>query len=80
MGAEARAEQDRTRREGIIATALAEGRIASASRDAVRAQLEKDEAGTVAFLATVPKNTVPVEELGHQAVASDDAYPAHWKR
>ena len=80
MGAEARAAQDRTRREGIIATALAEGRIASASRDAVRAQLEKDEAGTVAFLATVPKNTVPVEELGHQAVASDDASPAHWKR
>jgi ATP-dependent protease ClpP protease subunit len=79
-GAEARAEQDKARRDGIIATALQEGRISAASRDHFRALLEKDEDGTSAVLATLAKNTVPVEELGHQAVASDDAYPAHWAR
>ncbi|QOC26051.1 Clp protease ClpP [Microbacterium hominis] len=79
-GAEARAEQDRARRDGIIATALQEGRISASSREHFRALLEKDEEGTTAVLATLAKNTVPVEELGHQAVASDDAYPAHWAR
>lgn len=79
-GAEARAEQDRARRDGIIATALQEGRISTSSRDNFRALLEKDEEGTTAVIASLAKNTVPVEELGHQAVASDDAYPAHWTR
>lgn len=65
-GAAARAEQESTRRDGIVATALREGRIASASKDAIRAQLDKDEDGTTAFLATLPKNTaVPVAEIGH---------------
>ncbi|MDR2294694.1 MAG: Clp protease ClpP [Microbacterium sp.] len=81
MGAEARIEQDRTRRDGIVSTALQEGRITAASRDHFRALLDSDEAGTTATLASLAKNTVPVEEIGHQAVASDaDAYPAHWKR
>ncbi|OIU88652.1 head maturation protease, ClpP-related [Microbacterium sp. AR7-10] len=75
LGAEARAEQERTRRDGIVADALREGRIAAASRDAVRAQLDKDEAGTVAFLNTLPKNAVPVEEVGHSdtLTSADDA-------
>ena len=65
-GAAARAEQESARRDGIVATALREGRIASASKDAIRAQLDKDEDGTTAFLATLPKNTaVPVAEVGH---------------
>lgn len=65
-GAAARAEQESNRRDGIVATALREGRIASASKDAIRAQLDKDEDGTTAFLATLPKNTaVPVTEVGH---------------
>lgn len=75
LGAEARAEQERTRRDGIVADALRTGRIAAASRDAVRAQLDKDEAGTVAFLNTLPKNAVPVEEVGHSdtLTSADDA-------
>lgn len=65
-GAEARAEQERTRRDGIVEAALREGRIASASKAAIRANLDTDEAGTIAFLATLPKNTaVPVTEVGH---------------
>lgn len=80
-GAEARAEQDKARREGLIATALQTGRITSASADEWRTRLEKDETGFGAVLASLPENIVPVEEIGHaSAVVDDDAYPAHWKR
>ena len=75
-GADARAEQESARRDGIVATALREGRIASASKDAIRAQLDKDEEGTSSFLATLPKNsTVPVAEVGHSDTlnSSDNA-------
>ncbi|WHP18829.1 head maturation protease, ClpP-related [Cellulomonas sp. ES6] len=56
---------DAQRRDGIVAAALSDGRIAPASRDAWRAQLDKDEDGTKALLESMPKNTVPVAELGH---------------
>jgi ATP-dependent Clp endopeptidase proteolytic subunit ClpP len=64
QGAEARAQQDKERRDGIVKDALRDGQISAASAVAIRAQLDSDEARTVAFLATVPKNTVPVEEIG----------------
>lgn len=80
-GAEARAEQDKERREGLLATALTTGRITTASVDEWRSRLEKDESGFAAVLASLPENIVPVEEIGHaSAVVTDDAYPAHWKR
>lgn len=80
-GAEARAEQDKVRREGLIATALQSGRITTASADEWRTRLEKDETGFGAVLASLPENIVPVAEIGHaSAVVADDAYPAHWKR
>jgi hypothetical protein len=80
-GAEARAEQDKERREGLIATALTTGRITTASADEWRSRLAKDESGFAAVLASLPENIVPVEEIGHaSAVVTDDAYPAHWKR
>lgn len=65
---------DAQRRDGIITAALADGRIAPASREAWRAQLDKDEDGTKALLESMPKNTVPVAELGHadDAKSSDD--------
>ena len=56
---------DGQRRDGIIAAALKEGRIAPASRDAWRAQLDKDEDGAKALLESMPRNTVPVAEIGH---------------
>jgi ATP-dependent protease ClpP protease subunit len=65
QGVEARAEQDRARRDGIVATALREGRITAASRDAWRAHLDKDEEGASTLLASLAKNTIPVEEIGH---------------
>lgn len=80
-GAEARAEQNKTRRDGIIANALKTGRITTASSVDWRARLDKDEDGYAAALASLPENIVPVTEIGHaSAVVNDDAYPAHWKR
>lgn len=64
QGADARAQQDKDRRDGIVSQALRSGQISAASATAIRAQLDSDEERTVAFLATVPKNTVPVEEIG----------------
>ena len=66
QGAEARAEQDRTRRDGIVATALREGRITAVSQDTWRKQLDENEAGTSALLASLAQNAaVPVAEIGH---------------
>jgi len=82
-GAEARAEQDRARRDGIIATAIAEGRIAPTSRDHFRSMLDENETATAAALASLQPNTaLPVEEVGHAVgeAQAEDAYPAHWKR
>lgn len=80
-GREARDQQIADRRDGIIATAMREGRITAHSADAFRAQLDANEDGTVAILATLPKNSaVPVDELGiGSAPDIDDAlYEAAW--
>jgi ATP-dependent protease ClpP protease subunit len=73
---------DSARRDGIIDAAIREGRIAPAARDTWRPQLDTNESGAVAILATLPKNTVPVTEIGHADVSTeaDDSYPANWKR
>lgn len=76
QGAEARAEQAKERREGILNTALNEGRIAPASRDQWAELLEENEESTAKLLASFPKNkTVPVAEIGRQPVeeSGDDA-------
>ena len=64
-GVAARAEQNAARRDGIIKAALQDGRIAPAGRDAWRTQLDKDEDGATALLASLPTNTIPVAEIGH---------------
>ncbi|UFU03445.1 ATP-dependent Clp protease proteolytic subunit [Ruania suaedae] len=56
---------DAQRRDGIISAAVNDGRIAPASREAWRAQLDRDEDGTKALIESMPKNTVPVNEIGH---------------
>lgn len=76
LGAAARAEQDRTRRDGIIAAALAAGRITSKSKDDWRARLDKDETEYAGVLAGLPENgAVAVTELGHSdsLTSADDA-------
>ncbi len=74
-GAEARAEQDSTRRDGIIAEALRDGRITSATREKWRASLDKDETGATELLAGLAKNAVPVEPVGvsDTLTSTDDA-------
>ena len=64
QGAEARAEQTRARRDGIIATALEEGRITAASREHFRKLLDSDEEGTKTVLDSLAKNIIPVKEIG----------------
>lgn len=74
-GRAARAEQVKGRRDAIVASALADGRIAPAAAVTWRAQLDANEEGTKALLESMPKNTVPVAEVGHsdQVVTADDA-------
>ena len=64
QGAQARAEQERARRDSILDTAMREGRISAASRDAWASMLEADEDRAVAALNTLAKNTIPVTEIG----------------
>lgn len=65
LGATAFTSMQTQRHEGIVQNAINEGRIAPASRAHFLAQLGRDEAGTVAALATFPAGTIPVAELGH---------------
>lgn len=79
-GREALEAQAQARREGIIAAAVREGRITTASTAAWLAQLEKDEAGASALLATLAPNTTPVTEIGHQLDmdADEQLYAQAW--
>ncbi|MGU3409122.1 head maturation protease, ClpP-related [Microbacterium sp. M1A1_1b] len=78
-GRAARAEQDRTRRDGIVNAAIDDGRIAPASADTWRAALDRDEDGTVGILGTLAKGAVPVAPSGYtggvdEATDEDRAY------
>jgi phage I-like protein len=77
-GKAALAQIDAQRRDGIITTALSEGRLAPADQATWRAQLDKDEAGTVALLATLAAGTVPVTPIGHAHAAAGDPLDAEW--
>lgn len=71
-GRQARIRQDKDRRDGIVAQAVKDGRIAPASHDVWRAQLDADEDGTAGLLQSLAVNTVPVDEIGHQEAPSED--------
>lgn len=64
-GTAALAELNTNRRDGIIATALSEGRLAPADQAAWRTALDENEAGTVALLATLQPGLVPTAPTGH---------------
>ena len=65
QGVAARNQQATERRDQIIRDAIREGRVAPAARDTWRTQLDSNEDGTTALLNSLPKNTVPVTEVGY---------------
>lgn len=75
QGVEARAEQTRTRREGILNAAQKDGRITPTSRESWANMLAKDEEGTVKVLDLLPTNTaMPITEIGlSDEIANADA-------
>jgi len=75
-GASARAELDASRRDALITTALTEGRISAATSTIWRTRLDADETGVTALLATLPKNTVPVDEIGHSDTVDESTVPS----
>jgi ATP-dependent protease ClpP protease subunit len=64
-GVQALATQDAARRDRIISDALADGRISAATQQDWRAGLDDNEERFATILGGLPKNKVPVEELGH---------------
>lgn len=74
-GRQALEAQAAARRDGIVQAAINEGRIAPASRDTWRAQLDTNEEGTSKLLASLASNTIPVAEIGKSddATSADDA-------
>ena len=64
-GVTALAQLDAQRRDSIVDAALRDGRINSAARDEWRAQLDVSEESTTKLLDMLPKNSVPVAEIGH---------------
>lgn len=79
-GRQALEAQAAARRDAVVANALREGRIAPASSATWLAQMERDEDGTTALLASLVPNTVPVAEVGHQVERDDNErlYAAAW--
>lgn len=77
-GAQARAEQIKASRDALIEAAVADGRLAPASRDTWRARMDENETGTTALLATLAPNAVPVVPLGH--AMDNSAEDAEYRR
>lgn len=77
-GRAALAALDTQRRDQIITTALSEGRLRPSDQDAWRVALDRDEAGTVALLATLPPQTVATAALGSAHAGLADPGEAAW--
>nr|WP_228512654.1 head maturation protease, ClpP-related [Clavibacter sp. VKM Ac-2872] len=79
-GRQALAQQATARREAIVDAALADGRIAPASRAAWLTQLEANEEGAASLIASLTPNTIPVAELGENAepTADQSLYASAW--
>ncbi len=81
-GREANNAQIKQRRDGLVAQALREGRFSATTGEAIRAQMEVDEVGAVALIATFAKDSVPVTEKGQgsdpEASTEDSLYNKAW--
>ncbi|MGO5294808.1 hypothetical protein ACTQ0H_09325, partial [Collinsella sp. LCP21S3_A3] len=62
---------------------ITEGRIAPARRDHWLAQLNADEEGASAILASLAPNTIPMSEIGHAGsveAAADAEYARYYPK
>ncbi|MGO5554231.1 head maturation protease, ClpP-related [Segatella copri] len=78
-----RAERDAERRTSLVASAITEGRIPPARRDHWLAQLNADEEGASAILASLAPNTIPMSEIGHAGsveAAADAEYARYYPK
>ncbi|MGX5772690.1 head maturation protease, ClpP-related [Microbacterium trichothecenolyticum] len=73
LGAQARAEQETSRRERIVDEAVRDGRITATSRQLWLDNLADNEERNSALLASFPKNQIPVEEIGNAGDPVDTA-------
>lgn len=71
-GRQARNAQVASERLTLVTNAIRDGRIPRARRDHWIAQLAADDEGARTVLASLPKGTIPVSELGH-ADGADEA-------
>lgn len=78
-GKAALAALDSQRRDQIITTALAEGRLRPSDQGAWRTALDRDEDNTVALLNTLPKQMVPTVALGSAHAGLADPGEAAWE-
>ena len=76
-GAAAKAALDGQRRDGIVNAALSEGRLRPADTQPWREALDRDEAGTVALLSTLPQ-VFPVAALGSAHAPQGNPNDAEW--
>lgn len=70
-GAEARAQQVSEANDRVITEALSKGKIGPANAKTWRESLDENHDQTVALLATLPENSLPVTEIGH-GVSQED--------
>lgn len=64
-GADAKAKADADARAKQVDTWIREGRINAAHRSKVVAVMEQDETAARELYGSIPKNTIPVKEIGH---------------
>lgn len=74
-GREAREQQIGSQRDGLVAAAVEDGRIAPARREHWRRALDADPEGATATLASLERGLIPVTERGSAASVDDDQDP-----
>jgi hypothetical protein len=69
------AENDKSKREGLVAAAIADGRIPPARKDHWLKYLETDLEGGQQVLASLTPNIIPLEERGHGVTPEPESGP-----
>lgn len=77
-GADAKAKADADARAQQVDTWISEGRINAAHRAKVVAAMERDETAARELYGSIPRNTIPVREIGHayDPESDDDGHTA----